>query len=116
MWVGAVKMASLLRFMGVMTGWPPVGCIVAESVENVISSLRSLTATKFATSGFATPDIQATVTSNGGSLVEKVSIAKSGSDYLAQRANEPTLYVLDPAAITGLESAAKGIHTAKPAK
>jgi hypothetical protein len=87
-----------------------------ESVENVISSLRDLTATKFATSGFAGPDIQATVTSNGGTLVEKVSIAKAGSDYLAQRANEPTLYVLDSGAITGLESAAKAIHAAKPSK
>ena len=87
-----------------------------ESVEKVISSLRDLTATRFATSGFAGPDIQATVTSNGGSLVEKVSIAKAGSDYLAQRANEPTLYVLDPGAITGLESAAKAIHAAKPSK
>jgi hypothetical protein len=88
----------------------------AGSVENVISSLRGLTATRFATSGFASPDIQATVTSNGGSLVEKVSIAKSGSNYLAQRANEPTLYVLDSGAVTGLESAAKGIHAAKPSK
>ena len=87
-----------------------------ESVENVISSLRDLTATKFATSGFAGPDIQATVTSNGGSLVEKISIAKAGSDYLAQRANEPTLYVLDGGAIEGLETAAKSIHAAKPSK
>lgn len=88
----------------------------ADSVENVISSLRALTATRFATSGFASPDIQATVTSKGGSLVEKVSIARSGSNYLARRANEPTLYVLDSGAITGLESAAKGIHAAKPPK
>ncbi|MGH9589395.1 MAG: DUF4340 domain-containing protein [Terracidiphilus sp.] len=87
-----------------------------DSVENVISSLRDLTATRFATSGFTNPEIEATVTSSSGSLVEKVSIAKSGSDYLAQRANEPTLYVLDPGAITGLETAAKGIHSAKPSK
>ena len=88
----------------------------AESVENVISSLRSLTAIKFATSGFATPGIQAAVISNSGSLVEKVSIAKSGSDYLAQRANEPTLYVLDGGAIEGLETAAKSIKPATKSK
>lgn len=87
-----------------------------DSVENVISSLRDLTATKFATTGFTKPEIEATVTSSSGSLVEKVSIAKSGSEYLAQRANEPTLYVLDPGAITGLETAAKGIHAAKASK
>ena len=87
-----------------------------DSVENLISSLRDLTATKFASSGFAGPDIQATVTSNGGRLVEKVSIAKSGSDYLAQRANEPELYVLDSGAITGLETAAKSIKPATKSK
>ena len=87
-----------------------------DSVENVISSLRDLAATKFATSGFTKPEIEATVTSNRGSLVEKVSIARSGSDYLAQRANEPTLYVLDSGAIEGLETAARAIHPAKASK
>lgn len=87
-----------------------------NSVENVISSLRDLTASKFAATGFTKPEIEATVTSSSGSLVEKVSIAKSGSDYLAQRANEPTLYVLDAGTITGLETAAKGIHAEKQSK
>lgn len=89
----------------------------ADSVENVISALRDLTATKFATSGFANPTIEATVTSNGGSLVEKVSIAKSGDTYLAKRANEPTLYALDAGAVEGLRSAAQQMHpAAKPHK
>ena len=87
-----------------------------DSVENVISSLRDLTATKFASSGFTRPAIEATVTSDRGSQVEKVSIAKSGSDYLAQRANEPTLYVLDAGAVEGLESAAKAIKPAQKSK
>lgn len=87
-----------------------------DSVENVISSLRDLTATRFATTGFTKPEIEATVTSSRGSLVEKVSISKSGNQYLAQRANESTLYVLDSGAITGLETAAKEIHAAKPSK
>ena len=85
----------------------------ADSVENVISSLRDLTATKFATTGFTTPVIQATVISKGGSLVERISMAKSGSEYLAKRANEPTLYVIDGGAVEGLRSAAQSIHPAK---
>ncbi len=85
----------------------------ADSVENVISSLRDLTATKFATTGFTKPIIQATVTSKGGSVVERVSIAKSGNEYVAKRANEPTLYVIDGGAIEGLRSAAKSVHPAK---
>lgn len=87
-----------------------------DSVENVISSLRDLTATKFSTTGFSNPEIEATVTSSGGSLVEKVAIAKTGNQYLAQRANEPTIYVLDPGAITGLEDAARSIHPEKKSK
>ncbi len=88
----------------------------ADSVENVISSLRNLTATKFANAGFANPEIEATVTSSGGSHVEKVSIAKSGDEYLAKRADEATLYALDAGAVEGLESAAKAIGPAKSAK
>jgi hypothetical protein len=87
-----------------------------DSVENVISSLRDLTATRFASTGFTKPEIEASVTSNRGSMVETVSIAKSGSDYLAQRSNEPTLYVLDPGVVEGLESAAKAMHPAKTSK
>jgi hypothetical protein len=87
-----------------------------DSVENVISSLRDLTAARFATGGFTRPEIEATVTSSRGSMVEKVSIAKSGSDYLAQRASEPTLYVLDAGAVEGLESAAKAIKPAQKSK
>lgn len=87
-----------------------------DSVENVISSLRDLSATKFATTGFSNPEIEATVISSGGSLVENVSIAKSGNQYLARRANEPTIYVLDAGAITGLEDAAKSIKPAAKSK
>ncbi len=84
-----------------------------SSVEGMISSLRALKATKFATTGFTKPEIHVTVISNGGSRVERVAIAKSGSEYLAKRAGEPTLYVLDPGAVEGLRSAATAMHTAK---
>ncbi len=89
----------------------------ADSVEDVISSLRDLTATSFATTGFGEPAIEATVTSNRGSLVEKVAIARSGDTYMAKRANEPTLYVLDSGSVEGLRSAAESMHpAAKPHK
>lgn len=85
----------------------------AGSVEKVVSSLRNLKATKFATTGFTKPEIHATVISEDGKLVEKVAIAKSGKEYFAKRASEPTLYVLNSGAVEGLLSAAKGIHPAK---
>ena len=86
----------------------------ADSVEQVVSALRDLTATKFASSGFTTPEIVATVTSSGNH-VEKVMIAKSATSYLAKRADEPTLYVLDGGAVEGLRSAAEKMHVAGPA-
>ena len=88
----------------------------ADSCEAVVSALRSLTATKFQPSGFTTPAITATVRSNGGARVEKVSIAKAGKEYLAKRQDEPTVYVLDAGAVEGLERAANGIHPAAAAK
>ena len=88
----------------------------ADSCEAVVSALRSLTAAKFQSSGFSSPEITATVKSNNGARVEKVSIAKSGSEYLAKRENEPTIYVLDAGAVEGLEKAANGVHPAAAAK
>jgi hypothetical protein len=88
----------------------------ADSCEAVVSALRSLTATKFVSSGFTTPEITATVKSNNGARVEKVSIAKAGGEYLAKRENEPTIYVLDAGAVEGLEKAENGVHPAATAK
>lgn len=89
----------------------------SDSAESLVSSLRDLTATGFATSGFTTPEITATVTSNSGKRQEKVEIAKaekgkSGTQYLARRANDPSLYILDPGAVEGIESAAAAIKPA----
>lgn len=93
-----------------------------DSVDSLLSGFRDLTATKFATSGFTTPLIVATVTSNGGKRIEKVEIAKIGpakagkgtsaSEYLARRANDPSLYVLDGGAVEGIESAAAALQPA----
>jgi hypothetical protein len=75
-------------------------------VEDLVEKLRDLTAAKFVESGFANPTIEVTVTSADGKSVEKVSIAKSGGAYIAQRENDPTLYELDSSAVGGLEKAA----------
>lgn len=89
-----------------------------DSVESLVSALRDLTATGFATTGFTKPAIVATVTSNGGKRVERVEIAKAegakkpGSEYLARRANDPSLYALDGGAVEGIESAAASIEPA----
>ena len=84
----------------------------AGSVEPYISDLRSLAASKFVESGFANPTIEVTVTSDDAKHVEKVSIAKSGSGYIASRENEPTLYQLDSSAVDALQKAADDIKPA----
>ena len=84
----------------------------AGSVEPYISDLRSLAASKFIESGFANPTIAVTVTSDDGKRVEKVSIAKSGSGYIASRESEPTLYELDSSAVDALQKAADDIKPA----
>jgi hypothetical protein len=84
------------------------------SVQNLIDKLRDLAATKFAEAGGGEPVFTATVTSNNGKRVEKVTIRKQGTRYFAQRENEPSIYELDAKAVDDLEAAAKGIKEAAP--
>jgi hypothetical protein len=84
------------------------------SVQNLIDKLRDLTATKFAEKGGGAPVFEATVTSNSGKRVEKVTITKQGTDYFAQREGEPSIYVLDGKAVDDLINAASAIKEAAP--
>ena len=82
------------------------------SVSTLVSDIRDLSATKFPDSGFTTPSLDVTVTSDSGKRVEKVSIAKNGDRYIAKRENEPALYELNASAVTDLQ---KATADAKPA-
>jgi Domain of unknown function (DUF4340) len=90
----------------------------ALSVQEFLRSIRTLTATKFATSGFSGPALSLVVTSKDGKRVEKVDIAKSGSVYLAKRAEGPALFELDAKAVDGIQKAASELKPAEipPAK
>jgi len=81
----------------------------AESVQDLVSKLRELAASKFVESGFSNPTIDLTVTSGDGKRIEKVFIAKSGDSYIAKRENEPTLYRLDANSVDDLQEAADQI-------
>ena len=83
-----------------------------SSVQSVIDKLRDLTATKFAETGGGTPAFDATVTSDSGKRVEKVTITKQGDRYFAKRENEPGIYELDSKAVDDLEKAASGVKEA----
>ena len=91
----------------------------AVGVQEFLRAIRTLTATKFATGGFSSPAISMVVTSNDGKRVEKVDVAKSGSDYIAKRGDGPTLYEIDSKTIEDLQKAGAGLKQAEtppPAK
>src|SRR5712664_2407830 len=84
----------------------------APSVQSLIDKIRELSASKFVDSGFTTPAIELTVTSNDGKRVEKVLISKSGDNYIAKRENEPALYQLDSSSVTDLQKVAADVKPA----
>lgn len=86
----------------------------ADSVGAVVSNLRDLSADKFVDSGFTAPACEIIVTSDDSKRVEKVSISKSGSNYIAKRDNDPTLYEVPSSSIDGLQKSLDGIKQAAP--
>ena len=88
------------------------------SVQEFLRSIRTLTATKFATAGFSSPGLSLVVTSKDGKRVEKVDISKSGSSYLAKRTDGTALFALDAKAVEDIQKAAGELKPAAtpPAK
>jgi hypothetical protein len=84
----------------------------STSVQSLIDKIRELSARKFLDSGFTTPIIEVTVTSNDGKRVEKILIAKSGDNYIAKRENEPALYQLDSSSVSDLQKLAADLKPA----
>ncbi len=83
------------------------------SVQEFLRSIRSLTATKFATAGFSTPELSIVATSQDGKHVEKVDIAKSGDDYLAKRSDGPSLFVLEAKNVDDIQKTAGELKPAE---
>ncbi len=84
----------------------------AIGAESFVEKVRDLAASKFVDSGFGSPALELTATSNGGKNVEKVLISKDGDHYVAKRDGEPALYQLDPVVVTGLQKAAEDMKPA----
>jgi hypothetical protein len=84
------------------------------SVQNLIDKLRDLSAAKFPEKGGGQPVFEARVTSNDGKRVEKVSITKQGTQYFAQRENEPSIYEVDSKAVDDLQKAASDVKEPPP--
>lgn len=86
------------------------------SIQSFLDKLRDLSASKFVDTGFTTPVIDITVTSNDSKRVEKVLLSKSGDKYVAKRENEPSLYELESKTVDDLQKAASDVKPAAPAK
>ncbi len=88
----------------------------APSIQAMVDKLRDLTSTKFLDFGSGPAIFEATVTSNNGKRVEKVSIWKLGNSYMARREGEPTVYELDSKAVEDLQKAANEVKEFQPPK
>jgi len=86
------------------------------TVQTLIDKLRDLAATKFSEKGGGAPVFEATVTSNDGKRVEKVTISKQAAQYFATRAAEPSIYELEPAVVEDLQRVAAEVKEAAPEK
>ena len=90
--------------------------IDAPSIQSLVDKLRDITSTKFLDSGNGPAVFEATVTSNDGKRVEKVSIWKQGATYQARREGEPTVYELDAKAAEDVQKAAGDVKEFQPPK
>jgi len=88
----------------------------STSVQSFLDKLRDLSASKFVDSGFTTASTDITVTSNDGKRIEKVLISKQGSEYVAKRENEASVYALDVKTVDELSKAAADVKEAPPPK
>jgi len=88
----------------------------AGNVQALIDKLRDLSSTKFLNSGFTSPTLTVTVTSNDGKRIEKAEFAKTSDGYIARRANEPALYQLDAKAVNDILEASNAIKPAASGK
>jgi len=85
------------------------------SVQTFIDKLRDLSATRFANAALGNSVGDITITSNDGKRVEKVSIRQLGEEYFLQRANEPSIYVVDANGMNGLNQTASDVKPETPA-
>lgn len=87
----------------------------STSVQVLIDKLRDLSATSFPSGGFGASVMDLVVSSNDGKRVEKISLAKSGANYVARRENEPALYEVSASAVEEIQKAAADVKPAQAA-
>ncbi len=84
----------------------------AGSVQAFLDKLRDAAATKFVTTGFGSPTLTVSVTSNEGRRTEKAEFSKVGDGYIARRENEPAEYQFDAKSVNDILEASNSIKPA----
>ncbi len=79
------------------------------AVQSLVDKVRDLSAAKFVMTGFTTPSITVTVTSNDGKRVEKAEFAKTADGYIARREGEAALYQVDGKSVNDILEASNAI-------
>jgi hypothetical protein len=85
-----------------------------SSVQTLIDRLRDLAADKFAGQGGGPAVFEATVTSNSGKRVEKVTVTGQGERYFAQRDGDSSIYELSAKSVDDVRAAARGVKEQAP--
>ena len=86
------------------------------TVQAFIDKLRDLSAVKFVPSGFTSPALTITVTSNDGKRTERVEFSKAADGYIARRENEPALYSIEAKPVNDILDANNAIKPAASSK
>lgn len=85
-------------------------------VQSLIDKLRELSATSWPQGSLGAVEITLVVVSDDGKRTEKVSLAKAGEKWRAQREGEPDLYELEAGRVEELRSAAASVKEQAPPK
>ncbi len=86
------------------------------SATTLIEQIRELAASKVPDSGFTTPMMDLTVTSDNSKRTEKVVISKNGERYIAKREGESALYELGASVVQELQKSEADLKPAAPTK
>ncbi len=86
------------------------------TLQNVIDKLRDLAATKFSEKMGGTKALTVAITAGDNHHHEQVTINKDGDAYDAQRADDPSVYILDAKSVDDLQKAISEIKQYQPPK
>jgi hypothetical protein len=85
-----------------------------STVQTLVDRLRDLTADKFADKGAGPVVFEATVTSNSGKRVEKVTVSGQADRFFAQRDGDSSIYELSAKTVEDIRAAASGVKEPAP--